>query len=147
MRAYIAYSRGAGPEEGAILVIANTLREAKPLAWGTLDLFDVDEYIDMAVIWMRGDHIMALADQTKLAAGEPHVIDSPAGCESCELWGYDVNPDGTCCGCDEWAGEELIRVLGEWRKTRRGNPGGCPKRAGASPAPTRDADGKDREAK
>jgi hypothetical protein len=119
MRAYIGCSREGGPEEGALLVITNTVREAKTLAWPELsNWFDYFEWTDMSIRWLRDEHVMALADQSKLAAGESHVIDSPIGCESCKLWGYDVNPDGTCCGCGQPAGEELIRVLGDWRKKK-----------------------------
>lgn len=116
MRAYMGYSRGMGPQEGAVLVIANTAREAKPLAWGAWGLFDVDEYTDIAIRWLRDDHIMALADQKKLAADEPHVIDSPVGCKSCELWGCGVRNDGTCCYCDGPAGDELVRIIEKWRR-------------------------------
>ncbi len=42
MKLYIAYSRAAGSEEGAILVAAHTSREAKKLAWRSGDCWNID---------------------------------------------------------------------------------------------------------
>lgn len=111
MKPYIAFSKAEGPQEGAVLVIANTVREAKKLAWG--QCWNVDEWIDLAVRLMRDVGIMKLANQSKLTANEPHVVDSPLGCQSCGLWGAGVKSDGACCYCGEQVGEILARCLAE----------------------------------
>lgn len=108
LKAYMAYSRGLGPEEGAMLVIAHNTREAKRMAWPVLGDWGSDEYTDLAVRLLRDDHVLALADQQKLAAGEPHVVDSPTVCDACEFWGYAVDADGYCAYCDEYAGDLLV---------------------------------------
>lgn len=111
MKTYIAYSSSAGPTEGTILVIANTARKAKNLAWKSGELFNVDEWTDLAVRWLRDEYIMRLADQVKLAAGEPHVVAEPLACESCKAWGCEVDDNGICCGCGQWAGLALGEVM------------------------------------
>ena len=111
MRTYSAYSSAEGPREGAILVIANTAREAKNLAWKSGELFNVDEWTDLAVRWLRDEHIIKLADQIKLAAGQSHVVADPLACMSCERWGYEVDDAGFCCDCGEWAGLVLGEVM------------------------------------
>ena len=98
MRAYMAFSRAAGTQESAILVVHHTSKKAKILAWQSNDLL-TDEWTDLAMRWMRDETALLLADQDKLLANEPHVIDSPAWCESCELWGCGITADGLCAEC------------------------------------------------
>ncbi|KKM17966.1 hypothetical protein LCGC14_1670470 [marine sediment metagenome] len=100
MRAYMYYSRSGGSEEGAILVFANTAREAGREGWGTGHLMIVDEYIDGAVRWLRDkDWLFEEADKDKLAAGIAHVIDDPRSCSACYYWG--LSPIGERGYCEE----------------------------------------------
>ncbi|KKN30248.1 hypothetical protein LCGC14_0835980 [marine sediment metagenome] len=104
MKPYMAFSRGAGPGEGAVLVIANTARQAKSLVWRHCSCWNVDDWLDQAVRLIRNNEdILALADQEKLRANVPHVIDSPEECEKCEWWGVPLSESGLCESCSEWA--------------------------------------------
>jgi hypothetical protein len=105
LKHYMAYSRGGGPEEGAVLVLAHTVQEAKRIAWSSptflQDACDGD-YLDLAVTllknrpWLDKD-----ANQVKLHADIPHVIECPSSCKGCELWGYELNERGYCEDCAE----------------------------------------------
>lgn len=107
----MGFSRQEGSEAGAILVIANNAREAKKLAWRSGECLNVDEWIDLAVRLIRGEGIMALADQEKLRRDIQHVVAEPLGCEACGLWGAGVRSNGECCYCGEPAGEALVCLL------------------------------------
>ena len=113
MKPYIAYSR-AEPEGGSILIIANTAKEARLLAWRSGECWNVDEWFDQAARWLRDKSILALADQDKLAAGIAHVVTDPLACESCGLWGCGIEEDGTCLWCDRWAGTLLAETIRKW---------------------------------
>jgi len=103
MKPYMAFSRGAGPGEGAVLVIANTARQAKSLVWEHCSCFNVEDWIDQSAILIRNNKgILALADQEKLRANVPHVIDNPEGCIKCECWGIPLSESGLCEICSEW---------------------------------------------
>ena len=52
--------------------------------------------------------LQKVADQAKLAGGEAHVIDSPVVCDHCEFWGFEVDADGRCEYCEEYAGDLLV---------------------------------------
>lgn len=118
LKPYMGYSRHEGSEEGAMLVLAHNGREAKRLAWSILsDWWAGIEYTDMAVRLLRDDHVLALADQKKLAAGEPHVIDAPVVCDSCELWGDGLEADGrTCTRCGQDAGDRLVGLYRDYAR-------------------------------
>lgn len=107
LKAYMAFDGPSGPAEGATLVIAHNTREAKKIGWPEVCLWGA-EYTDVRVRLLRDDHVLALADQAKLAAGEPHVVDSPMVCDVCEFWGYAVDADGYCAYCDGYAGDLLV---------------------------------------
>ncbi len=105
----MAYSRGAGPAEGAILVLAPNFRDAKKIAWPVMRDWGTELYTDLAVRLLRdGSHVLALADQANLAAGEPHVVDSPQVCDACGFWGFELYADGRCSCCNEYAGDMLV---------------------------------------
>lgn len=108
MKPYIAFSRAAGSEEGAILVIAHTSREAKKLTWQSGEMWNIDGWTELAVKLIRDKDIMVLADWDKVAADQPHVIDQPAACENCELWGSGLDCDGMCSWCGEPPGADMI---------------------------------------
>ena len=109
MRAYIVYSAGLGPEEGALLCFANTAKEAKKLSWSYHCCW-CDGWLDHTVRWLRDEHVFSLGNQELIAAGTPHVIDNPIGCESCGLWGYEVHEGGICSYCGEPVGSRLLDV-------------------------------------
>jgi len=98
MKAYTAYSNTLGPCEGAVLVFANTAREAKKLAWQTYvnDLCD-NEWTDLRVThekkrpWLMEQAVKDI----------PHVIDAPLTCTECLLWGGEIGDDGLCEDCRE----------------------------------------------
>lgn len=97
---YIGYENNSR-EEGAVLVFAHTAKEARKLAYPFIESwFDNIEWIDMRAQRLRGkEHLYAEADQEKLKAGIPHVIESPRSCRSCCLWGSVIGEDGLCEYC------------------------------------------------
>ena len=111
MRMYMAYDV-QGAEDGALLVFANTAREAKVTVYPEASCLLSVEYIDLRVHWLRDNspHLLAAADQDKLAKGIPHVIDSPPSCELCCLWGdapeYVIEENGQCVACNEGTRDE-----------------------------------------
>lgn len=100
LNTYMAYSRGAGARESAILVFAHNRREAKAIAWYPASEF-VEEYIDLAINRLHEPQLYENANAEKLAQGIPHVIDSPRSCKDCEMWGYHLNDDGICEDCEQ----------------------------------------------
>lgn len=99
LKPYRAYSVSAGRAEGAILVIAPSVKVAKSLAWPVLRDWNCEEWIDMATNWIRSDRVLLLADQEKLATSIPHVIESPRCCPVCHLWSEQLDAQGQyiCC--------------------------------------------------
>lgn len=126
LKPYMAYSRSAGAIEGAVLIFAHTLREAKKYAWNNSLLREFcDDWIDLGAYlirdkpWLYDD-----ANQEKLSAGIPHVVDDPRGCEVCETWGGSpIGRDGVCEECRN-KGIERIREMGmkiELKEVQDGN--------------------------
>lgn len=112
VKPYMAFSRFDGPEEGAVLVLAQTAKEARRLAWQSGECLNVHDWIDLAVRWIKDATITALANQDKLKASVSHVVGSPAGCDACGYWGVGVTLEGLCCRCNQPPGEILICLLG-----------------------------------
>lgn len=108
LKPYMAFSRNAGPHDGAILVIAHTARQARLLAWQSGDCLNVEDWLDQAVLLLKGNSPLVLADQTKLRSNEPHVIDCPAHCQECELWGCGITVDNLCAHCNCPPGDKLL---------------------------------------
>jgi len=100
MKAYMGYSRVAGSREGAVLIFANTAKEARKLAWWSVVGSDIAEnYLDVAVRWLKNEpwlfKEMPIRDS-------PCVVEDPKICTECELWGNgEVGEDGVCSGCKE----------------------------------------------
>lgn len=93
-RAYMAYDRHAGPNDGAILVFAANAREAKKLAWPALYGWGTDFFIDVGIRWLRSD-----CEHMRRKEG-PHVVESPPSCCDCEMWYSEpLDSDGRCEGC------------------------------------------------
>ena len=103
LKPYMGYSREFGSCEGAILIFAHDLKEAKRLAYPPLTCMGiVEEYIDMAVDWLK-DHSFLFNDvpqwsKDNLSKDIPHVVESPPSCKSCLLWGYELE-NGLCESC------------------------------------------------
>lgn len=111
LKPFMAYNRHEGPSEGASLVLAPNARAAKPLAWRYSGEW-YDDYTDLAVRLIRdGSDVLPLADQSKLAAGEPHVIDDPLSCQCCGQWGAGLTVDDLCGWCNCPPGDALVRKL------------------------------------
>jgi len=115
MRAYAAYSRSAGIEEGAILVIHHTARKAKALAWRSGECLNVSEFTDLAVMWINNDpNIMKLSRNYPFHGLIPHITSEPVGCIACGRWGCglaDYDGEIKCAECGEYPGDELIKAL------------------------------------
>jgi hypothetical protein len=101
LNTYMAYSRGAGPEEGAVLVFAHSVQEARTVGWKAFGSDLTDDYLDFAATRIRNSPwLYDEANAIKLANDEPHVIDSPKDCQECEQWGQSpIGIDGLCDEC------------------------------------------------
>ena len=103
LKVYMGYDNLGGSSEGAILIFAHTAREAKKVAWNSYSFIQEicdGEYINLRVRLERNaNHLFKEANQDKLKADEPHVIESPTTCNGCELWGYELNKEGYCEDC------------------------------------------------
>jgi hypothetical protein len=106
LKVYMAYDGEVGSSEGACLVFAHTVMEAKQTALPILSNWGC-EFLDARVKWMKeGDHLFAEANQEKLAQGIPHAIESPKSCRHCDLWGEYIYLDGVCENCRDDYDEE-----------------------------------------
>lgn len=107
-RAYMAYSGYLTPADGAGLIFAHSIKEAKKLACRKLRGMVFEDWVELRVKWLKGyDHVFALGDKDKISTEESHVIDSPLTCQACELWGWGIDQEGNCDGCGERAGYSL----------------------------------------
>lgn len=100
---YVIYSRSSSKLEGAALIFAHSVQEAKKIGFRSIGVDFTDEYIDLAAerIW-HSAWIYSNANQEKLDHDEPHVIDNPPSCAHCEMWGQSpIGDDGFCESCRE----------------------------------------------
>lgn len=111
MKAYMAYSQIDGAQEGAILVIANSAKEAKKLAWKSGECLNVDEWIDLSVKWLKDDDVMKLSRNYPFEEIVSHITPNPPYCKSCGLWGCGITSEDLCCNCNENPGDEIISIL------------------------------------
>ena len=111
MKPYMGFSRCSGSREGACLVFAHSYIEARKYAHKILTSWSGDDnWFDTAVLLIRNsDHLFAEANQEKLAAGVPHVIECPKSCAHCETWGNPlfIDPNGELCCESCWDDEEF----------------------------------------
>jgi hypothetical protein len=107
------FSRGVGPQEGATLAIASSAKEAKRLAWKRSGL-DFDDFTDLGILrlWDAGK-VLPLANQEKLKAGIPHIVDDPVSCQVCHYWGAGLTSEGLCGNCNSYPGDKLVSLLGK----------------------------------
>ena len=103
LKAYMAYDNLGGPAEGAILVFAHNVKEAKKVAWAEASFIQEvcdGEYINLRVNCQRNyEYLFKDALQHKLEANIPHIIECPTYCKECEHWGYELNEQGYCESC------------------------------------------------
>jgi len=98
MKMYMGYDRIGGSGEGACLVFANNHKEARRLAWKTIQGWFDTEWIDISVRWLRDSEYL----RSEQKSDEPHVVEGPKICECCELWGVsELDADGICGECKE----------------------------------------------
>lgn len=111
LKPYMAFSREEGPQEAAVLVLAHTAKEARKLAWRAGEPPNVDGWIDQAVLLIRNKTVLLLANQEKLAAGEPHIVRDPIICQSCGLWGSGLDSRQLCAHCGGFPGAALLERM------------------------------------
>ena len=100
LKPYMGYSRFAGPEEGAMLIFAHTVVEARNIGWQEGGNLFTDEYIDFAAKLLRDvPWLMLEADQDKLVKDLSHSTIDPVLCKECEMWGEQIGDDGLCDEC------------------------------------------------
>lgn len=110
MRAYIIYSAYCGPEEGSLLVFANSIQEARKISFPVAESWGADEWTDHTARWLRDEHIFLLGKKEKLAQNIPHVLDNVPCCDSCDYWGCKVSEAGMCSYCGEPVGDKLVAI-------------------------------------
>lgn len=104
MKAYMGYSRSCGPEEGACLVFADSVQQAKTLTWNSIIGDLCEDYLDAAAKLLRNEPWL-FKEAKKFS---PHVIESPKTCTHCDLWGQsEIGDDGLCEGCREMVHEQV----------------------------------------
>lgn len=98
LRAYMAYDRFSGADEGAMLVFAENAQKARVASFGH-DWHWGEGWTNWTAKWIRNipEHL------AKLDTGEPQVISNPPTCPVCRLWGGHKTPRGTCSLCDHEA--------------------------------------------
>ncbi len=96
MKAYMGYSRIAGSSEGACLVFATNAKEARKLAWRRCQFDLFEEWVEVAVKWIRDlpEHLKALD------MGKPQCLLDVPSCQRCETWGGHPCEDGRCDNCE-----------------------------------------------
>lgn len=101
MNAYMIYSRHAGPEEGAGLVFAHSVKEAKKVGWKQIGSDFTDDYLDLAVKIIRHSSWLFFDANPKLLSSDiPHSIDNPRSCMECGQWGQSpIGEDDLCEEC------------------------------------------------
>jgi hypothetical protein len=99
MKIYMGYSHTAGPAEGAVLIFANTVREAKKLAFNTyLNDYCDGEWTDIRATLIKGCDWLWKEKRKEI----PHVVDCPKACDHCNTWGNsEIGEDGLCDDCRE----------------------------------------------
>ena len=98
MNKYMAYDKGAGKEEGACLVFANSSQEARKLAYSVIQgWFDECDWIDIVAKTIKGHEYL----NEECKSGEPHVIESPESCTQCGNWGVGAIICELCPACRE----------------------------------------------
>ena len=96
MKMYMAYDNFQGCAEGACLVFANTAKEARKIAAGTIINWFGGEWINVRVKWLNEHEYLSRLSISDKA----HVIENPNVCPRCELWGTGEVENGSCPECN-----------------------------------------------
>jgi rubrerythrin len=99
----MAYNRCTGPEEGAALVFANTVQEARKLVYsskGNGYCPDFENFLDVAAKLIKGEEYLDKLREKDV----PHIVRPPV-CDGCGFWGTGELANGLCPNCGE-GGEE-----------------------------------------
>jgi hypothetical protein len=109
LKAYMAYDAELGSRDGAVLVFAHNIREAKRLGHPFVAEWTSGSWIDTRVNIIKNAQFLfnTEANKDKLLSDTPHVVDSPNACESCQLWGNELNANGLCEDCQDEEDVEL----------------------------------------
>jgi hypothetical protein len=99
----MVYSRFMGPGEGAGLVFAHTVQEARVVGWKNFCSLFTDDYLDFAAFRLKETWHIEYADKTKLEIDKAHAIYDHPYCHECGLWGDGgrIGDDGLCNNCRE----------------------------------------------
>ncbi|PKN92998.1 MAG: hypothetical protein CVU44_11240 [Chloroflexi bacterium HGW-Chloroflexi-6] len=104
LKTYMVYSRFLTPSEGALLVFAHNVQEARTVGWRATSGADLtDDYLDFAASLLKGcDWLFAETSQEKLDQDFPHLVWDIKSCDECEKWGHSpIGDDGLCDECRE----------------------------------------------
>lgn len=98
LKPYMVFSNFSGSAEGALLVFAHSVREARKVGWRCFSGELTDQYIDFGANLIRNsDFLLAEADIPKLIADEPHGVWNIKSCKWCERWGQSAIGDDELC--------------------------------------------------
>jgi hypothetical protein len=96
MKMYMGYSAELGSCEGAVLIFANSVKEAKKLFWKENPLDLAEDYIDLRVALIKDKPFL----EKQKRHDYPHIVDCPDTCNQCETWGIsEIGADGLCDDC------------------------------------------------
>lgn len=118
LKPYMGYSVSAGSLEGAVLVFAHNIKEAKRLAWPILSSWYCDDFVDMGVHFIKDgsylfDQVQGWSKE-KIKTNTSHVVDCPPTCKSCGYWGVgEFNKNGICSDCEEYEDDEQLGGQGK----------------------------------
>jgi hypothetical protein len=103
LKPYMYWSISGGLEEGAVLVIAHSSREARKVGWNEEGDPLVYDYLDGKAAYLRdSDWLLKEAHPVKFANDQAHVISNPKSCKECLHWGQSpIGKDGLCESCRE----------------------------------------------
>ena len=116
----MGYSRSLGSHEGATLIFAHSVQEAKKIGWQGLGSDLTDEYIDFACTIIRDSPwLFSQAKQELLEKDIAHENSNPISCKACEQWGGEMDEDGICRDCseNERSAIEVLSYYGSYKRT------------------------------
>ncbi len=100
LKPYLVYSRSLGSSEGALLAFANTVQQARVVAWKSFDARDLtDDYLDLTAKLLRGrDWLYEEGDSELLANNTPHkhIL---LYCNRAIMGHSPIGEDGLCNDC------------------------------------------------
>lgn len=108
LKPYMVFSRFNGPEEGAFLVFAHTVQEARVTAWRSGDGNDLtDDYLDFGASLIRkAGFLWNEANPILAAKNQAHVVRNVRSCDKCGMWGHSpILANGVCQDCQDNAKE------------------------------------------